>query len=81
MNKLPEELAKNGKRLKSDYLTLMQRMIMPYIQVGKDIVYVAETGSGKTISYLLPIGQILISGVPENPFINSENTLEEEKKK
>ena len=81
MNKLPEELAKNVKRLKFDYLTPIQRMVMPYIQVGKDIVCIAETGSGKTVSYLFPIiGQMLISGVPENPFINSESPKEEEKK-
>ena len=67
MNKLPEELAKNGKRLKSDYLTLMQRMIMPYIQVGKDIVYVAETGSEKTVSYLFPTPNSHIWG-PREPF-------------
>ena len=71
MNKLPEELAKNVKRLKFDYLMPIQRMVMPYIQVGKDIVCIAETGSGKTISYLFPIiGQMLITGVPENPFLN-----------
>ena len=79
MNKLPEELAKNVKRLKFDYLTPIQRMVMPYIQVGKDIVCIAETGSGKTVSYLFPIiGQMLISGVPENPFISNE-TKEEKK--
>ena len=78
MNKLPEELAKNVKRLKFDYLTPIQRIVMPYIQVGKDIVCIAETGSGKTISYLFPIiGQMLITGAPENPYLNNEK---EEKK-
>ena len=73
MNKLPEQLAKNIKQLKFDYLTPIQRMVMPYIQVGKDIVCVAETGSGKTIAYLFPIiGQMLITGVPENPFLPKE---------
>ena len=84
MNKLPEELAKNLKRLKFDYLTPIQRMVMPYIQVGKDIVCIAETGSGKTIAYLFPIiGQMLITGVPENPFLKDkveEKKVEEEKK-
>ena len=79
MNKLPPELAQNVKRLKFEYLTPIQRMVMPYIQVGKDIVCIAETGSGKTISYLFPIiGQMLITGVPENPFIS--NNKEEDKK-
>ena len=79
LNKLPPELAQNVKRLKFEYLTPIQRMVMPYIQVGKDIVCIAETGSGKTISYLFPIiGQMLITGVPENPFIS--NNKEEDKK-
>ena len=82
MNKLPEILANNLKMLKFDYLTPIQRIVMPYIQVGKDIVCVAETGSGKTIAYLFPIiGLMLISGVPENPFLektetNTENNSE-----
>ena len=70
LNKLPDVLANNIKKLKFDYLTPIQRMVMPYIQIGKDIVCVAETGSGKTLAYLFPIiGQMLITGVPKNPFI------------
>ena len=70
LNRLPELLANNIKKLKFDYLTPIQRMVMPYIQIGKDIVCVAETGSGKTLAYLFPIiGQMLITGVPKNPFI------------
>ena len=81
MNKLPEELAKNVKRLKFDYLTPIQRMVMPYIQVGKDIVCIAETGSGKTVAYLFPIiGQMLINGVPENPFLNDKEQDKKENK-
>ena len=80
MNKLPEQLAKNIKQLKFDYLTPIQRTVMPYIQVGKDIVCVAETGSGKTIAYLFPIiGQMLITGVPKNPFLPKETKNEEKK--
>ena len=92
LNKVPEQLKKNINTLKFDYLTPIQRAIMPYIQVGKDIVCIAETGSGKTLSYLFPIiGQMLIEGVPENPFIskkekeqdnnntNNENKNEENK--
>jgi ATP-dependent RNA helicase DDX3X len=83
MNKLPEELRKNLKLLKFDYLTPIQRMVMPYIQIGKDIVCVAETGSGKTMAYLFPIiGQMLITGVPANPFIlkNGTNNSKDEEK-
>ena len=86
LNKVPEQLRKNINTLKFDYLTPIQRAIMPYIQIGKDIVCIAETGSGKTLSYLFPIiGQMLIEGVPENPFIskkekNSDNPNDENKK-
>ena len=74
MNELPEVLATNLKTLKFDYLTPIQRMVMPYIQIGKDIVCVAETGSGKTIAYLFPIiGRMLIKGVPENPYISKSD--------
>ena len=89
LNKVPEQLRQNINQLQYDYLTPIQRAIMPYIQVGKDIVCVAETGSGKTLSYLFPIiGQMLIEGVPKNPFIEKEtennkkdeNKTEEKKK-
>ena len=74
LNKVPEQLKENIKKLQFDYLTPIQRGIMPYIQYGKDIVCVAETGSGKTLSYLFPIiGQMLIEGVPENPYISKKN--------
>ena len=48
-------------------------MVMPYIQIGKDIICIAETESGKTVAYLFPIvGQMLITSVPENPFLNDK---------
>ena len=91
LNKIPEKLKENIKKLQFDYLTPIQRAIMPYIQYGKDIVCIAETGSGKTLSYLFPIiGQMLIEGVPNNPFISknkdkdninkvNENNLKDDK--
>ena len=73
LNKVPEQLRQNINQLHFDYLTPIQRAIMPYIQVGKDIVCIAETGSGKTLSYLFPIiGQMLIEGVPKNPYITKK---------
>ena len=82
LNKVPEQLKNNISQLKFDYLTPIQRAIMPYIQIGKDIVCIAETGSGKTLSYLFPIiGQMLIEGVPKNPYISKEKNEENEKNK
>ena len=65
---------------------------MPYIQIGKDLVCIAETDCGKNLSYLFPIiGQLIIQGVPDNPFIkkqdqnqkneNNDNKKENENKK
>ena len=70
LKKVPEILNQNLKILNYEYLTPVQRVIMPYIQYGKDIVCITETGSGKTLSYLFAIiGQMLIQGVPENPYL------------
>ena len=67
---VPNQLLQNLKLLQYEYLTPVQRVIMPYIQYGKDIVCVTETGSGKTLSYLFSIlGQMLIEGVPDNPYL------------
>ena len=74
LKKVPKQLMENVKFLNYDYLTPIQRVIMPYIQYGKDIVCIAETGSGKTLSYLFPIiGKMLIEKVPTNPYISNEN--------
>ena len=70
---IPIQLKQNLEFLKFDYLTPIQREIMPYIQYGKDIVCISETGSGKTLSYLfLIIGKMLIEGVPKNTFKENE---------
>ena len=70
LRKVPDILRQNLKLLQYEYLTPVQRVIMPYIQYGKDIVCITETGSGKTLSYLFSIiGQMLIQGVPENPYL------------
>jgi len=75
---VPDVLRQNLKLLQYEYLTPVQRVIMPYIQYGKDIVCVTETGSGKTLAYLFSIvGQMLIQGVPENPYLN-KNIISEE---
>ena len=77
LKNVPEVLRQNLKFLQYEYLTPVQRVIMPYIQYGKDIVCVTETGSGKTLSYLFSIvGQMLIQGVPNNPYLKENETNE-----
>ena len=73
LKNVPDVLRKNLKLLQYEYLTPVQRVIMPYIQYGKDIVCVTETGSGKTLSYLFSIlGQMLIQGIPNNPYLKEK---------
>ena len=77
LKNVPDVLRQNLKFLQYEYLTPVQRVIMPYIQYGKDIVCVTETGSGKTLSYLFSIvGQMLIQGVPNNPYLKESKTNE-----
>nr|XP_033797312.1 probable ATP-dependent RNA helicase DDX28 [Geotrypetes seraphini] len=40
--------------------TTVQQQIIPYLLRGKNVLGVAETGSGKTLSYLLPLLQRLM---------------------
>ena len=78
LKNVPDILRQNLKLLKYEYLTPVQRVIMPYIQYGKDIVCVSETGSGKTLSYLFSIiGQMLIQGVPSNPYLTANKNNED----
>lgn len=44
--------------------TPIQRVAIPLILEGKDVVARAKTGSGKTFSYLLPLLQKLFSDLP-----------------
>ena len=74
---VPDVLRQNLKLLQYEYLTPVQRVIMPYIQYGKDIVCITETGSGKTLSYLFSIiGQMLIEGIPNNPYLKKDISLD-----
>ncbi|MCQ2820488.1 MAG: DEAD/DEAH box helicase [archaeon] len=67
---MPKQLGENIKRLQFGELTPIQRIVIPYMQNGKDIVACSETGSGKTVAYLFPmIGNMLVKGLPKNPYI------------
>ena len=73
-NGMPVQLANNIQKLKYDILTPIQKLFIPYMQNNKDVVAVAETGSGKTVAYLFPlVGNMLIKGTPKNPFLNNNN--------
>ena len=57
-----EELVEACERLKYSKPTEIQVESLPYSLKGKDIIALAETGSGKTLSFALPILQSLLNG-------------------
>ena len=70
LNGMPPQLGENIKKLQFDYMTPIQKVVIPYMQNGKDVVGCSETGSGKTIAYLFPlIGNMLVRGTPQNPYL------------
>ncbi|MDO9488967.1 MAG: DEAD/DEAH box helicase, partial [Sphingomonadaceae bacterium] len=42
--------------------TPIQRQAIPHVLMGRDIIGVAQTGTGKTASFVLPMIDILASG-------------------
>jgi ATP-dependent RNA helicase DDX47/RRP3 len=54
------------KKLNYKYPTKIQRETLPYTLKGRDIIGLAETGSGKTLSFILPIIQQLLDN--KRPF-------------
>lgn len=62
---LDRDLESNLKRLKFNSMTPIQRASIPYAMEGHDVMGCAQTGSGKTISFLLPIlNKMLKEGPP-----------------
>ena len=64
-------LKNNLTLMKYDLMTPIQKVIIPYILDKKDCLGCAETGSGKTVSFLAPIISLYISKV-ENYYIRLE---------
>jgi superfamily II DNA/RNA helicase len=48
-------LQANLKRMQFTNMTPIQKNVIPYIIQNKDVMGMAQTGSGKTIAFLLPI--------------------------
>ena len=58
---LIKELCKTCKTLGWNYPTKIQKESIPYSLKGNDIIGLAETGSGKTASFALPVLQSLLN--------------------
>ena len=58
---ISNELQDQLKELGYTHPTLIQSQTLPYALDQKDIIGLAETGSGKTLSYLLPIVNSLLT--------------------
>ena len=57
-------LKNNLTLMKYDLMTPIQKVIIPYILYKKDCLGCAETGSGKTVSFLAPIISLLLKDGP-----------------
>jgi superfamily II DNA/RNA helicase len=63
---LNDKLKKNIENMGFDAMTPIQRAVLPYILDGHDTIGCAQTGSGKTVSFLAPIvNKMLIDGPPK----------------
>lgn len=60
-------VASNLKRMCFDYMTPIQKAVIPYLKEGHDVMGCSETGTGKTIAFLLPIlNKMLTQGPPKD---------------
>ena len=70
-------LKNNLTLMKYDLMTPIQKVIIPYILEKKDCLGCAETGSGKTVSFLAPIISLLLK---EGPPIEDKELLKQNSK-
>jgi superfamily II DNA/RNA helicase len=61
---LANQIQLNLERLKFSKMTPIQRAVITYILQGFDVMGCAQTGSGKTIAFLLPIVNKMLSEGP-----------------
>ena len=67
---IPNIIQKNLSILSFTEMTPIQKLSIPIILQKMDLVGCAQTGSGKTLSYLIPIASLLLTQeeINENPF-------------
>lgn len=73
--KLHNQLLLNITKVKYTQTTPIQRYSLSAVMNKNDLIAVAQTGSGKTAGYLIPIiNHMLASGPPQHTFYESANT-------
>ncbi|MFM2363901.1 MAG: hypothetical protein RLZZ316_2803, partial [Bacteroidota bacterium] len=65
-NDLAEGLASSGYKEP----TPVQQQVIPLIMAGKDVIVSAQTGTGKTAAFLLPLINKLLTHPHEDSYIN-----------
>ncbi|XP_025204737.1 ATP-dependent RNA helicase vasa-like isoform X2 [Melanaphis sacchari] len=71
---VPEKLMENIKKCKFVKPTPIQKYSIPIILSGKDLMATAQTGSGKTVAFVLPIIQKLL--MDPQKLVNDSNHSE-----
>jgi superfamily II DNA/RNA helicase len=70
---IEESLVKSLLRLRMEKLSPIQQRCFPILLDGNDIIGCAQTGSGKTMAFLLPIINNMIKNGPPAEDINDNN--------
>ena len=73
ISQIPNIIQDNLSTLQFNQMTSIQNLSIPIILEGIDLVGCAQTGSGKTLSYLLPISILLYSN--NYPLINKKKRI------
>jgi superfamily II DNA/RNA helicase len=55
INNLEGLLKSNLSKMKFSLMTPIQKAVIPYLTQGQDVMGMSQTGSGKTVAFLLPI--------------------------
>ena len=67
---LDEQVLEALDAMRFEECTPIQEKSIPIILEGRDLIAVAQTGTGKTAAYMLPIlNKIAKGGYPEEPFL------------